>query len=190
MLTACNYHLSKSLQACSKIFGTNKQSAVKWPCMPEKCHKVAKLFRNFEARFFKCYYVTMSTPGLTCFAKLTQQCCNVVMPTSRRSCEFKVAVKLLYWHCLSIYYPSLRERRPMLYLWGCIINVVNLTQRIEVLQTTCRATVHKLSHQNLSFYCFDQLLKPILNKVRWAHIIKTHMIWDFVVQTDYILIFL
>ena len=72
------------------------------PYIPDKCHTVItvfKLFHKYEARLWKCYHVTMNSSYFLLFAKLTQLWCNVVIPTSRRGCEFDAAVAMLYWCC-------------------------------------------------------------------------------------------
>lgn len=64
-----------------------------WCCIPDQYHRVVKLFHNFEALLWRFYHVTMKTPYLTFFGKLTQRWRNIVIPTSRSRClQFSINV--------------------------------------------------------------------------------------------------
>ena len=69
------------------------------PCIPGKYQWVFTVFHHFEVRLWKCYNVTINGSHLVSFTKLTQRWCNVVIPTSRRRCEFDIAVTTLYRRC-------------------------------------------------------------------------------------------
>ena len=108
------------------------------PYIPDKCHTVItvfKLFHNQEARLWKCYHVTMNSSYFLLLAKLTQLWCNVVIPTSRRGCEFDAAVTMLYWCChCNIYYMLWGEFT--IQCWGQRwYNVVNWRHSISFVKT-------------------------------------------------------
>ena len=67
-------------------------------CIPAKYDVFVKHFYNFEKRLRKCYHVTMNCLHLRFVAKLTQRWCNVMIPMSRKRCEFNVAVTTLNGH--------------------------------------------------------------------------------------------
>ena len=66
------------------------------PCIRDELNFVIKLFHDFEGMLWKCYHVTINSPYFTFFARLMQRWCNVVVPTSRRRCEFDIAVLTLH----------------------------------------------------------------------------------------------
>ena len=80
------------------------------PCILEKCHfLIKKLFDNFDTRLWKFYHATMDSPHFTFFERLTQRCCNVVIPKLRRRCDFTFLERLRQrWG--KVVKPTLRRR--------------------------------------------------------------------------------
>ena len=62
------------------------------PCIPDKCNAS-------EARLWKCSPATINRPYFPFFSKLTQRWCNILIPMSKRRCEYKVVVTTLYLRC-------------------------------------------------------------------------------------------
>ena len=81
--------------------GNNRLSLMTqyWPCITGKCHIFMKLFKNLKTRLRKCYHATIKSPHFTFFVKLMQRWYNIVIPTSRRRCEFNIVVSTLYQVC-------------------------------------------------------------------------------------------
>ena len=67
-------------------------------CIPAKYDVFVKHFYNFEERLRKCYHVTMNCLHFRFVAKLTQRWRNVIIPMSRKRCEFNVPVAILNGH--------------------------------------------------------------------------------------------
>ena len=129
-----------------------------WPCIPGKCHKVVILFHNFEARLWKCYYMTIIV-HMWLFAKLTQRWWNVIIPASGRRCEFKVVVTKLYRRCRynirdmlwgEFFIQRWGNLSPALWIWSCSISVVNLTSWFQ----PCKKVVNiiLIVQRELKFY--------------------------------------
>ena len=54
------------------------------------------IFYNLEAMLWKCYHVTMKSPHFLFYAKLKQRWFKIQISTSRRRCEYDVAVTMLH----------------------------------------------------------------------------------------------
>ena len=65
------------------------------PCIPDKFHFIIKRCSNFEARLWKCYYVKMNFSSN--------------FTTSRRCCEFDVAITTSMICCEEMYHPTWRQ---------------------------------------------------------------------------------
>ena len=106
-----------------------------WSCIPDKCHVLNKPFHNFEASLWRCYHMTMNNSHFTFLTKLTQNRCNVLISTSRRSYEFNVAVIMLYRRCHYNIHDMLWGEF-IIQIWGIVSTTLEIWRlRIDIVKT-------------------------------------------------------
>ena len=125
------------------------------------------LVYNFDARLWNCYEVTMNSPQ-TFFVKLTQRWCNIVIPTSRRRCEFdafNVVTRLPLqhpWYVVRLIdYPILRQR------WQNVVNLAPYYRRWEDV-VNLRLWLQSCKNvTNTAFTVYHEL--NLLSNERWSN---------------------